>query len=51
MELKWPPKFIEVTEAGVPLICAEAGAGSRTSAVTNNVSAATVAEFSLSTYE
>src|SRR4029077_18105231 len=48
-ELKCPPELIEVTDAGVPLICATAGGKRKRSAANTKASAATVAEFSRST--
>ena len=29
VELRWPPKLVEVTDAGVPLICALAAGGEK----------------------
>jgi hypothetical protein len=45
VEFRWPPKLIEVTEAGVPLICENAGA-EKNMPPANSPIAATVAEFS-----
>src|ERR1700676_101000 len=52
-EFRCPPKLVEVTDAGVPLICAfAAGAKARkTNPPTTRARAATVAEFSRFTYE
>src|SRR6266853_4256314 len=53
VEFRCPPKLVEVTEAGTPLICAfAAGARARQiDAPAIRASAATVAEFSRLTYE
>ena len=51
VELKWPPELIEVTDAGVPLICPFAAGVRKTSPPRTRVSTATVAEFSPITCE
>jgi hypothetical protein len=53
-EFECPPKLVEVTDAGTPLICAFAAGGTRASQIhppAIRTSAATVAEFSRFTYE
>ena len=49
VELRCPPKLVEVTEAGVPLICAGAEGARKNNPA--RASTATVAEFSRFTYE
>ena len=50
-EFKRPPELIEVTDAGVPLICALALGDTKTNPPKTRASAATGAEFSRFTYE
>lgn len=52
VELTCPPKFVEVTEDGVPLIWAMAGLSKkRATMLSSTAGAATVAEFGSSTQE
>jgi hypothetical protein len=50
-ELKCPPELIEVTDAGVPLICALAVGDTKINPLRTRARAATGAEFSRFTYE